>query len=98
MKTTQRDDKHYIEGKIVMLPTKISTIHLSESECILESASETGKNALYKTTPQHLYFVCNLPIQEGEWFISEIGELWQHNGEIQPSKWSRKVIATTDYN
>lgn len=44
--------------------------------------------------PQHLYITTNEEIKEGDWFISELNEVWEHNGKVTPSKLSAKIIAT----
>ena len=83
----------------IVLPTddKYSPIYKWDLDTLyynstLEKCSRRGQN-------QHLYITVDQdvePIKEGDWFISELGELWQHNGKVQPSKLARKIIETTD--
>jgi hypothetical protein len=45
---------------------------------------------------KHIYITNSEEIKEGDWFINELGQLWQHNGIVRPYKGSKKIILTTD--
>jgi hypothetical protein len=87
----------YIEHNIVMLATN-EKAHFGD---IILTPTFPQKLVIFEhqnctEVAQHLYITSNEEIKEGNWFISELGEIWQHNGNITPSKLSVKIIATTD--
>lgn len=87
------------EFKVVMLPTeKASIIHLWNNG--IKETIETCELEYSNTrNTQHLYIISNDEIKEGDWFINELHQLFQCNGQIKPSIYSDgKIVATTDFS
>jgi hypothetical protein len=80
--------------KVVMLPTeKASKLYLDSSVKLQYHFD------IERTKPdisQHLYITSTDEIKEGDWFVNELNQIWQHNGKVQPSVKSKKIVATTD--
>lgn len=80
--------------KVVMLPTKeISNVVKIKYNLFFTTSNLTNHLAC---DYQHLYFLSDDEIKDGDWFINELNELWRHNGIINPGKFCKKIIATTD--
>jgi hypothetical protein len=79
-------------NNIHILPTeKPSRLYQTRTNpLILDSKFENGK------TNRHIYITSDEEIKDGDWFINELGQLWQHNGIVKPYKGSKKIILTTD--
>ena len=89
------DDKPYIKGNVVMLPTKNESslwincenklkIHIKDRMC-------PGKQEF-----QHLYITLDEKLNKDEWYCSPMEIVSRYNSiEKLPSNW-RKIIATTD--
>lgn len=93
--------------EVIMLPTKYSTISLHQGKLGLAKGNHYGiPNVMI---PQHLYFVDDSPIKEGDWIEcnNKIGKVIEvlkrdkfpylvEDGWSLSRSESRKVIATTD--
>lgn len=89
------DDKPYIKGNVVMLPTKNESslwincenklkIHIKDRMC-------PGKQEF-----QHLYITLDEKLNKDEWYCSPMEIVSRYNSiEKLPSNW-RKIIATTN--
>lgn len=102
----QVDGKFYKKCKVIKLDTKDKTSVLKNT---YKFTKEHGNPIMYLDKRdnlnnaedrgyifQHLYILSDEEIKEGDWFISELNQIWQHNGKIQPSIKAKKIIATTD--
>mgnify|MGYP003424287667 FL=1 len=86
--------------EVVMLPTEKATpiIHIGIMKRILfESNTSKYKGVLDKDESyQHLYFVSNEPIKEGDWFIAIDSSIQKAKANYEKLDNDKKVIATTD--
>lgn len=89
----------YKEHKIVMLPSEDKSINQ------LIKNKYTNKLSICKQLNaddessweyQNLYILSDEEIRENDWFINELNQVWQHNGKVQPSIKSKKIISTTN--
>ena len=107
MKTIKIDNKHYIPARVVMLPTEwieYNSIILFRNKIFLNN--DFTKNIKNDWKPQHLYLVCDLPIEENDWMLdtvqsylpSSIERASKENIYILniPEQGWKKVIAATD--
>lgn len=76
---------------IVMLPTEKADAPIGMD------ARNTLFNSTINLNPQHLSILSDQQPKEGDWFISELNQVWQHNGKVQPSVKAKKIVATTDF-
>lgn len=82
--------------KVVMLPTnEKAQLWLSKGNALTLWGKENNNDKLGAN--QHLYFLSDEEIKEGDWYISAMKSIIsQHNGtEKLPDGW-KKIIATTD--
>lgn len=96
------------EVQVALLPTEDKSLFAKciKSNVYAEKIGDlviTGKDTtLHKSNDiweyQHLYILSDEEIRENDWFINTFidNEIWQHNGEVEPGKGCKKVIATTD--
>ena len=100
MKTITIDNKKYIPARIVMLPTEIGIIGKQIHTGHLALPDEFEYKEFYKggnTKPQHLYLVCDLPIEVNDWYIAHTIERCCCKEEANDiTDKCKKVIATTD--
>lgn len=88
--------------KVVMLPTEKAKIHKHNvNNILITSVENIEASELYNTTPQHLYFLSDEEIKEGDWFYNP------HSGHIHKAgthsdlitinnNKCKKIITTTD--
>ena len=108
MKTITIDNKHYIPARVVMLATKDKSTN--EGDLVLGVGNylflSRKVDSIGSLTKQHLYLICDLPIEEGDWMLdtvqsylpSSIERASKENIYILniPEQGWKKVIAATD--
>ena len=86
MKTISIDNKHYILAKVMMLPNKgdiINPLVILRNDGVLVfydepfnrirmAHQEFGDFEIQNASYQHLYLVCDLPIEEGDWMLDTV--------------------------
>jgi hypothetical protein len=84
--------------KVVMLPTeKASNISLINSKKLLEYNSYPDVGSYTRNRQaQHLYFLSDDEIKEGDWAIHPSKGIYQAIRELDELSGSKKIIATTD--
>jgi hypothetical protein len=97
-------------AQVVMLPTnekaKIGDIVMSKFDDIHILTKNDGKEYAKTVTSQHLYFLSNEEIKEGDWFIMNScivrqcslhkGDILDTIGGLHHESVCKKIIATTD--
>jgi len=97
---TEKEGKHYIKGKVVMLKAESSNIILRNRDGIMHHRDYYG--SAWKDMGdvyQHLYITSDDEIKEGDWCYDEkFKGIFQYNEEIYSHVLHllKKVIATTD--
>lgn len=85
------------KSTVVMLPTKEKALLYTDRYGNLKTHNTLSTLPLDSIgSNYHLYFLSDDKIKEGDWFVSELNHVWQHNGVVEPSKLSKKIIATTE--
>ena len=111
MKTITIDNKHYIPAKVMMLPNTgdiINPLVILRNDGVLVFYDETfhrirmahqefGDFEMQNASYQHLYLVCDLPIEVNDWYIAHTIERCGCKEEANDiTDKCKKVIATTD--
>lgn len=104
----QIEGKFYQKSKVVMLPTTLEKLgeYIPHWQLMKGNSSSlfnwvVGENTTY-CTPQHLYFLSNEEIKEGDWVLlpNKILKRMSNDDMIHyidsMSNATKKIIATTD--
>ncbi len=99
-KLKEINGKFYQDAEVVMLATEKASIILSESNILVWDKSTECLGGYKKDcvfTPQHLYFLSNEKIKEGDWCYNKITkQITQAKTSFYGNFNWVKIIATTD--
>lgn len=114
-KVSQIDGKFYQEAQVIMLPTTKEdsfTTHICKRTLFKDEGNNVGKLSLANHVnlnflePQHLYFISDEDIKEGDWYVywmlvvdekDRVYEVAQCKNGVLPRCPRAKIIATTDF-
>lgn len=102
LKIIQIDGKPHIRAQVVMLPTnQKAPITMNSAEGLfLNPMQILAKHRMGICTNQHLYFLSDEEIKEGNWFYQSTAitenQIRQYNGKYLLTDTCKKIIATTD--